>query len=169
MHYLARSFTHQTPTLMIPLLSEGTEHRSSRRHFLRASCALFPLSMIGLVGCATANVAHADADGISLNGSTLELDLTMGQAKTIASPGGHLFIEDAKAVVVNEGGILRAFSSVCPHRECDVKGFENAQLVCPCHGSRFDLQGNVLRGPARENLRALTVHQQGNTVLVTLA
>lgn len=39
--------------------------------------------------------------------------------------------------------------NVCTHLGCS-PGFdpEKKILICPCHGSRFDLKGNVLKGPA---------------------
>jgi cytochrome b6-f complex iron-sulfur subunit len=27
------------------------------------------------------------------------------------------------------------------------------QFVCPCHGARYDIDGKVLQGPAKRNLR----------------
>jgi Rieske Fe-S protein len=39
----------------------------------------------------------------------------------------------------------------CTHEGCDVApsgSGSSATLDCPCHGSRFDANGNVIRGPA---------------------
>jgi len=45
-------------------------------------------------------------------------------------------------------------------------GFE-----CPCHGSRFDAQGNLVRGPASQGLRTLSleVTDAGHLILDTSA
>jgi Rieske Fe-S protein len=51
-----------------------------------------------------------------------------------------------------EGGFV-AMSSVCPHRGCPV-GVQQFEVVCPCHASRFDLQGRVTRPPALQGLTA---------------
>ena len=32
-------------------------------------------------------------------------------------------------------------------------GFENQNYVCPCHGSRYNLNGGVVQGPAPAALR----------------
>ena len=40
----------------------------------------------------------------------------------------------------------------CTHKRCEVNPHPGA-LVCPCHGSEFDDQGNVLEGPAEQNLK----------------
>ncbi|HOU54001.1 MAG TPA: Rieske (2Fe-2S) protein [Myxococcota bacterium] len=54
----------------------------------------------------------------------------------------------------------RAWSLRCPHLGCTVirtaDGFR-----CPCHGSRFDDQGNRLEGPAPEGLAPLPVQRVG--------
>ncbi len=53
-------------------------------------------------------------------------------------------------VRVDEGRYI-ALSSVCTHLGCQVRKLQHA-LRCPCHGSTYDLEGNVLRGPAQRPL-----------------
>ena len=41
----------------------------------------------------------------------------------------------------------------CPHAGCQAKWNEDENaFVCPCHGSKFNEEGVVLRGPAKKNL-----------------
>ncbi len=52
--------------------------------------------------------------------------------------------------VVNDGGQLRALSSVCTHMGCTLQfrpAFED--LRCPCHGASFDLAGELANGRSR--------------------
>lgn len=57
------------------------------------------------------------------------------------------------AVYRDEDGALIARSAICTHVGCIVRWNANeSSWDCPCHGSRFDVQGNVLNGPARAPL-----------------
>ncbi|MFV1965829.1 MAG: ubiquinol-cytochrome c reductase iron-sulfur subunit [Pirellulaceae bacterium] len=47
---------------------------------------------------------------------------------------------------------LYAVSSVCTHLGCVVTRNENGSFFCPCHGSRFDSRGRVVKGPAPKGL-----------------
>ncbi|MFE4544973.1 FAD-dependent oxidoreductase [Arthrobacter sp. NPDC056727] len=59
------------------------------------------------------------------------------------------------AVYTDPGGLAHAVSAVCTHLGCTV-GFNAADgsWDCPCHGSRFALDGSVIQGPATKNLAA---------------
>ena len=41
----------------------------------------------------------------------------------------------------------------------------NGAALCPCHGSSFGLDGQVLRGPALEGLRARAVAVRGGEIV----
>ena len=41
----------------------------------------------------------------------------------------------------------------CTHEGCTITGATATQYVCPCHGSRYSLTGQVQEGPAKANLR----------------
>ncbi len=57
------------------------------------------------------------------------------------------------AVYRDEDGELQERSAVCTHLGCIVHWNEAAKTWdCPCHGSGFDIEGKVLRGPARDEL-----------------
>lgn len=56
----------------------------------------------------------------------------------------------------------------CTHRGCQPEPFEG-RLVCPCHGSEFSLEGQVLEGPADRPLTRYPVTAEGNELLVHTA
>lgn len=57
--------------------------------------------------------------------------------------------------VYRDDGGLYAISSVCTHLGCIVQSDNAGGYHCPCHGSQFDRQGNVLSGPAPRPLKHL--------------
>ena len=44
--------------------------------------------------------------------------------------------------------------SICTHAGCTVGKFINGFMRCPCHGSRYNVRGEVVQGPAEANLNA---------------
>lgn len=71
-----------------------------------------------------------------------------------------------RAIVVAGAKGLAVFSSLCPHLGCRINRTVGAEIVCPCHGSRFNAQGELLHGPARHGLRPLPFAvDHGNAVV----
>ncbi len=64
-------------------------------------------------------------------------------------------------------GQLLAISRVCTHAGCLVD-WNQEQLVCPCHNSKFDATGKTLGGPAKANLRGYKVRRVGDDAVVSL-
>jgi cytochrome b6-f complex iron-sulfur subunit len=78
------------------------------------------------------------------------------------------FRKEKTFVVRLEGGFL-AISSVCTHLHCIVNWNELAKrFECPCHGAKFNIEGEVLEGPPP---RPLDIHKlevaAGNVVIDT--
>lgn len=66
-----------------------------------------------------------------------------------------------------EPGQYTAVWSVCTHGACEVEPrTEDAWYECPCHGSRFDVSGQVLVGPAVKPLRPFEVRKWGNSLFL---
>jgi glycine/D-amino acid oxidase-like deaminating enzyme/nitrite reductase/ring-hydroxylating ferredoxin subunit len=81
-------------------------------------------------------------------------------ADTLAPLSGAIINVGAKktAVYRDEHNILHAYSAVCPHLGCIVR-WNNTEksFDCPCHGSRFTCDGNVVNGPAQSGLKKLDI------------
>ena len=50
-----------------------------------------------------------------------------------------------------ESGEFAVLSPICTHRGC-VVDLHGPRLICPCHGSTYDRNGTVIRGPAERAL-----------------
>jgi Rieske Fe-S protein len=85
--------------------------------------------------------------------------------KTADVPVGSGVIVDGTVVTQPTAGVFKGFSTVCPHKGCDVSKIENGTIDCPCHGSKFSLDGAVVQGPAKEPLEAKAVSVQGDSIV----
>ena len=65
--------------------------------------------------------------------------------------GTKLALESRRVCLVREGDKMCAISTTCTHLGCIVSAAETG-FNCPCHGSRYDQDGNVTAGPAPKPL-----------------
>ena len=81
-------------------------------------------------------------------------DIEPGEGAVISSGREHI------AVFRNPEGAVTALSATCTHMGCLVS-WNGAERTwdCPCHGSRFALDGKVLHGPATQNLEGVDVEE----------
>ena len=73
--------------------------------------------------------------------------LPYNENKTVSFDGNYL--------VVNYEEKTTVFSAHCTHLGCLINKKEDDRLVCPCHGSEYDLNGKVVKGPAWKNLEII--------------
>lgn len=83
--------------------------------------------------------------------------------KTLASlknGEGAVLVENGKRVAVykSEDGKIETLSPVCAHLGCIVDFNQTEQTWdCPCHGSRYKADGTVFQGPAKKNLKRISI------------
>lgn len=73
-----------------------------------------------------------------------------------------------KVIIVKNHSNLKIFSSSCTHLGCKITSEIDGNLVCPCHGSKFNINGVPTNGPAVEKLKELTYtinKKTGNIVI----
>jgi Rieske Fe-S protein len=58
--------------------------------------------------------------------------------------------------VIRRGGNLSALSSICTHRQVQLKARPDGSFYCKRHGSTFDPTGHVTKGPAKRDLPILS-------------
>lgn len=76
--------------------------------------------------------------------------LATAASASVPLNGALVFSNERLALLRDEAG-LYALSLICTHLGCTVTVTEKS-LSCPCHGSTFDRQGNVIKGPANKSL-----------------
>lgn len=82
---------------------------------------------------------------------------------------GWMEAKSRKAVwaVKQPQGDVKVFSPICTHLGCGYRwdDMEN-KFLCPCHGSAYDLNGQVLGGPAPRPLDVLPAKVESGRLLV---
>lgn len=96
-------------------------------------------------------------------GTKRKIERTSKQRVVIPSnlPVGISFIDNS--IINKRANYIMAFSSKCTHLGCKIKDVENDQLVCPCHGSKFNFDGIPQNGPATIPLNKLEIIKEKST------
>lgn len=167
----------------LPLHPEGSDREIlelivNRRRFLGASGAT-------LLGCMLAQAcgsATGPNDGVvepPPAGSTTftngVVTLQLGLIPALTATNGHLVLgltsgsRRADLTIINVSGNFRAFTSICTHEGCTVSGYSGGRMICPCHGSEFNQNGQVVAGPAPSSLREYAVTMNATAQTLTIA
>lgn len=148
-------------------MSARDERRSMRRReFVRrlpvlGSGLIVGVSALGLAGCAgVPYVVPRTAPGRLLIGRA---QLGEDGAALVQAPG----MERPVYVRRLASGEHVAVLASCTHQGCQPEPVGD-RLVCPCHGSEFSFEGDVLAGPAERPLVRYPVTIEGQDVVVRL-
>jgi cytochrome b6-f complex iron-sulfur subunit len=160
-------------------LSNNESHHPTRRSFLGKLA-------LGIGGIAAAGSAFAAVRSLVPN-VLYEPSKTVKVGLPELIPDGVTFFKEAKAFVFKksmEGKTsFSCISAVCTHLGCLVQHVAKEETVsaphketqvgfsCPCHGSRFTIDGKVVGGPAPKNLPwlALAVSPDDGQLVVNTA
>jgi len=135
--------------------------RPNRREFVKVT-----LAGAALVTCGCLQ-EHANAVGPKPLGPNHGPRVDVGTTADYPIDGAtDQFAKSDGLIVVRSGSKIYATSAMCTHQACALKIVGN-QLRCPCHGSRFDLRGNVIKGPATESLAyfGIALSDQGRLIV----
>jgi cytochrome b6-f complex iron-sulfur subunit len=105
------------------------------------------------------------SDGFQSVGTVADLD-SKGQILNPGFSAGSLLVLRNPA----DSKTLAAVNPTCTHKGCAVVWkTEEKLLLCPCHGSKFALNGKVISGVATKPLPTYEAKIEGNSVLVKVS
>ncbi|WP_319434795.1 ubiquinol-cytochrome c reductase iron-sulfur subunit [Mycobacterium sp. RTGN5] len=87
-------------------------------------------------------------------------------AKTSQVPLGSGVIIDDIVLTQPSAGVFTGLSSTCTHQGCKVDRVSAGTIDCPCHGSKFNLDGTVANGPATVPLPTKSISVQGDSIFL---
>lgn len=84
-----------------------------------------------------------------------DIDVKNGEAKVLEIDGGKT------GAYRDEKGVLHLVDTTCTHMGCELQ-WNDAEKTwdCPCHGSRFTYEGDIVEGPALKSIR-VDLREQG--------
>jgi len=88
-------------------------------------------------------------------------------AKTADVPVGSGVIVDEVVVTQPTAGVFKGYSAKCTHKGCMVDKIADGTIDCPCHGSKFNLDGTVANGPADKPLPPENITVQGDEIVLS--
>ena len=141
-------------------MSPEQDGEISRRAFI-TRMGLAGLACSELTACAGTPRYRGVVEGgtLALNRAEIDALLAEHSAIVVEAPGW------GEALVLSRSP-KQEFSAVgarCTHMGCQVRP-GGRFLTCPCHGSTFDLEGRVVRGPAAKPLARYHVSETSNTL-----
>ena len=121
---------------------------------------------MGLAAGALAACSGGDSgDSGGSGGQPEELSAPEELTTTADVPVGSGVIVGETIITQPVAGDFKAFSAVCTHSGCLINEVADGTINCPCHGSKFSLDGAVVNGPAARPLTEETITVQGDSIV----
>jgi len=151
----------------------------TRRDFCMAACQALSLGAIAATlqacGGSNPNEPSDEFSGVpqlpAINATVTNGVATVNVGGTaLANSGGTAIVSSSLGtmlVVRNDTTTVSAFTATCTHQQCTVTGFTEGVFQCPCHGSRYNTGGQVVRGPATANLRRFNATIANDVISIT--
>jgi cytochrome b6-f complex iron-sulfur subunit len=122
--------------------------------------------------CEESEVSPGEEDDSNDNGDDSDekvdftIDLSNEDYSDLQEEGGYVYENNIIiAYLGNEEYI--ALSKICTHQQCTVEYSREKELVvCDCHGSEFELDGDVASGPADEPLQEYNTELDGQALRI---
>jgi Rieske Fe-S protein len=102
------------------------------------------------------------------SGGTVRVNIS---GNALSEVGGAALVESVAGLFLLSRAGANAFTAidaVCTHEGCTITGANADGYVCPCHGSRYNRNGQVLVGPAKASLRQFTTTFADGVVTIAL-
>ena len=76
------------------------------------------------------------------------------------------FAKKERILIIRHDGKIYAPTATCTHKNCAVK-LKGEDIVCPCHGSKYSIEGTSTKGPAKGSLYryAIKVDEKGHVIV----
>jgi Rieske Fe-S protein len=129
----------------------------TRRSVLTGTATALVGGVVGFVVTRNSDAAKARKANTAANsyGGGGASGTELAQVTAIPDHGGTVV---DKVVLTRNGEDIHAFSAVCTHQGCLVNRVTAQTIICPCHGSEFDVAtGKVITGPASSPLAPVAV------------
>ena len=151
----------------------------SRRQFCAGACQVASCATLATLVSACAGEGSPTSPS---GGTASDLSILQGrfanarvQVTTAGTPlanaGGTARVESTAGLFLISRISESAFTVIdgsCTHEGCPITGGTDTQFVCPCHGSRYSLSGQVQQGPARANLRQFSNTFADGVITITV-
>ena len=80
---------------------------------------------------------------------------------------GITYLKQNQTFIYKQDKQIKIFDAHCTHMGC-ILNFDTKQknFNCPCHKSRFDIDGTKLKGPAKRNLDNIAFKIKNKTLII---
>tara|TARA_B100001540_G_scaffold307994_1_gene322026 strand:+ start:1607 stop:2098 length:492 start_codon:yes stop_codon:yes gene_type:complete len=147
----------------------------SRRKFVLDALTGIGTVSIGSFIIVNQAACSSDANPVSPNGQGLSfmVDMSLSENSALQVVGGTIALPsnpiDSHGMLLyrKSEDIMKVYSRNCTHANCTIDAYSSSGVsLCSCHGSRFDLNGNVIDGPAEDPLKQYNATISGNIVTI---
>jgi len=151
----------------------------TRREFCINACQTASVLTLGgalgvlLEACSSGNPVASGEELPRISASVVNqtIILTIDPSSPLATVGSAALVQypnSALLVARTAQDTFVALTAICTHQGCTITGYSNQVYTCPCHGSQYSANGNVVRGPAAVALRRFQTQFANSQLTISL-